>query len=76
MSPATRATLTAAGEKTPASTFAPHEPTNQANEQPAQTPAALDPGRPEGRLSIGSALFILGILGIIIARRLQRTPER
>lgn len=39
---------------------------NQTTEPP---PAVLDLGRPEGRLSIGSALFLLGLLGVVLARR-------
>lgn len=35
-------------------------------------PSALDPGQPEGRLSIGAALLLLGILGFLLARRPQR----
>jgi len=35
-------------------------------------PTALDLGRPEGRLSIGAALLVLGILGVLLTRRSRR----
>jgi len=41
------------------------------NHTAAPPPAVLDLGRPEGRLGIGSALFLLGLLGVILARRHQ-----
>jgi anti-sigma factor RsiW len=35
-------------------------------------PAALDLGQPEGRLSIGAALLVLGVLGVLLTRRSRR----
>jgi anti-sigma factor RsiW len=49
---------------------------NQSQNQPQtpqpQLPAALDLGQPAGRLAIGAALLLLGILGVIITRLLDR----
>lgn len=35
-------------------------------------PAVLNLGQPEGRLSIGAALLVLGILGVLLTRRSRR----
>jgi predicted anti-sigma-YlaC factor YlaD len=35
-------------------------------------PALLDPAQPLGRLVIGSLLFLLGILGVVLTRRFRR----
>jgi hypothetical protein len=35
-------------------------------------PPVLDPGQPAGRLSIGAALLVLGILGVLLTRRSRR----
>ncbi len=35
-------------------------------------PSVLDPGQPQGQLSIGSALLLLGILGLLWTRRHKR----
>lgn len=40
----------------------------------SQLPAVLDLGQPGGRLSIGGSLLLLGILGTIITRLLNRSP--
>jgi putative zinc finger protein len=37
-------------------------------------PSVLDPSQPTGRLSIGSILLLLGILGILWTRRWQHAP--
>lgn len=60
-------TPTPAPTPTPSGSQATHQAAdNQTTEPP---PAVLDLGRPEGRLSIGSALFLLGLLGVVLARR-------
>lgn len=43
-----------------------------ANTPQPTLPPVFDPGQPEGRLSIGSALLLLGILGLLMTRRRQR----
>lgn len=40
----------------------------------AEPPPVLDLGKPEGRLGIGSTLFALGILGVLLTRRFRRDP--
>lgn len=62
---------------TPVITPANHNATqNQDQNQPPthqlEVPAVVDPGQPAGRMSIGAALLLLGILGAIVARRLNR----
>ena len=39
---------------------------------PVGPPAVLDLGQTEGRLSIGAALLVLGILGVLLTRRSRR----
>lgn len=80
-STADQGTTTAGSNNTPTTIPQPvtPQPTARGNEfsatrQPEMPPAALDPGKPEGRLGIGSALFILGILGVLLTRRSRRDP--
>jgi hypothetical protein len=55
-----------------------HQNQDQSQNQPQtpQLPAALDLGQPAGRLAIGAALLLLGILGVIITRLLDRPSKR
>ena len=39
-------------------------------------PALLNPGQPLGRLGIGSLLFLLGILGLVLTYRFRREKSR
>lgn len=47
-------------------------PNGDANTPQPTLPPVFDPGQPEGRLSIGSALLLFGILGLLMTRRRQR----
>lgn len=70
---ATRApssTVTSVPTPTPAGTQPGFNTTSQSVQPPpAAPPAALDLGQPEGRLSIGGVLFVLGVLGVALTRR-------
>lgn len=60
---------------TPVNTPATHSDAQNQDQPPAhqlEIPAAVDPGQPAGRMSIGAALLLLGILGVIVGRRLNR----
>lgn len=83
-SPATRATqrpeeIPAATQRatpTPASTPAVSRvPGNGEVDQTPSIPPLLDLGQPAGRLGIGSVLFLLGLLGVLVTRRLQRDEQ-
>jgi len=83
-SPATRATqrpgeIPAATQRatpTPASTPAVSSVpgTGEVGQTPS-IPPLLDLGQPAGRLGIGSVLFLLGLLGVLVTRRLQRDEQ-
>lgn len=84
LSPDVRTTPHATSQLTPAPVPTPTStPTTYANSQtqdqpPAQQPelpAALDPGQPVGRLSIGAALLLLSILGALASRWLNRASR-
>ncbi len=51
-------------------------PQDQPSAPPTQLPATLDLGQPAGRLTIGGALLLLGILGAIVTRLLDRSAGR
>ena len=76
-SPDVRATHAAAmltptlisSQPTPSNT----QPQDQAPTQAQVLPAVLDLGQPQGRLSIGAALLLLGILGALVARLPRKT---
>ena len=79
-SPATRATqrpgeIPAATQRatpTPAVSSVPG--TGEVGQTPS-IPPLLDLGQPAGRLGIGSVLFLLGLLGVLVTRRLQRDEQ-
>ena len=84
-SPAARATAThraaeAMTTPTPFNTqppyFGPHQSQDQPPTQQPALPAALDPNLPGGRLIIGAALLLLGILGVIATRLFDRASHR
>lgn len=80
-SPPGRTTVQAAGAQAtaraqhrqtpePTPTAAPATSTPDGTPGPqASLPAVLDPGQPEGRLSIGAVLLLLGMLGVLLTRR-------
>lgn len=82
LSPDVRATSAAATvmlTPTLASTTPPYGTAQSHSQPPAQQPelpAALDLGQAQGRLTIGAALLLLGILGAIIARLPGRASSR
>ncbi len=47
-------------------------PSQETPEPQVNPPAVLDLGQPEGRLGIGAALLLLGILGVLLTRRSRR----
>lgn len=63
-----RATARVQERQTPAVRPAPSRPGVAGGPQ-MSLPAALDPTQPQGRLSIGIALLVLGILGVMLTRR-------
>lgn len=71
-----RAETTARPTSTPTPTAASFNNASPPPDSQFSLPPALDPGQPEGRLSIGAALLVLGILGILLARRPQREARR
>lgn len=74
-SPNVHATKVAPGLNTPTPATTPtntpplFSAQDHTSDQQSGPPAALDLGKTEGRLSIGSALFVLGILGFVATRR-------
>ncbi len=71
-----RAEATTRPTPTPTPTASQFLNTNSTTQQQSGLPPALDIGQPEGRLSIGAALLILGILGILLVRRPRREARR
>lgn len=63
-----RATARAQRQQTPVATPTAPAPAESPGPQ-ISPPAVLDLGQPEGRLSIGAALLVLGILGVLLTRR-------
>lgn len=76
---ATRApasTVTSVPTPTPADVQPGFDGIHHAPQQPAALPpAVLDPGQPEGKLSIGGGLFVLGVLGVALTRRSRRVKK-
>jgi anti-sigma factor RsiW len=80
--PAEQATQAAQAAQAQATERAQHQPEPTATSSTSTSvepqapqvnlPAALDLGQPEGRLSIGAALLVLGILGVLLTRRSRR----
>ncbi len=65
---ATQHTTTPTPSSTPAVSVVPG--TSEVSPMPS-VPPLLDLGQPAGRLGIGSLLFLLGLLGVLVTRRLQ-----
>ena len=66
-------TITPVPTPTPAGAQPGFDGIHRSPQQPAAPPpAVLDPGQPEGKLSIGGGLFVLGVLGVALTRRSRR----
>ncbi len=68
---ATQRSATATNRKTstPAGPSATSTPTNRSPEQQPESQPVVDLGKPSGRLEVGSACLLLGILGLFVSRR-------
>jgi len=59
-------------QSTPAATPAAHTGSPPPADQAPTIPPVLDPGRSEGRLSLGLLLLLFGIIGLLTTRRRRR----